>query len=960
MSKLIYLDLLQMVTPGEQLDSSLFDFYVFGSFDALKVEQECDSHDGSKDPEDISSLHELHTISKKRRLEVPMRFDKQSMHLYALDDNAGDIFRRDEEYASMPLVLTLIQLNDYSINQKAPGTLMEEFKQEIQKLQDSDELKSVAIEVFFCLGEPDLVIAFRHTGLTEIARLIYRIRLLSPQGTEDGICVLSTSSHCAFPNSSNREMLKQNVNIWFQVNPDIRFFTFFDTSYGLDDNNKREAAISENKYLFDRMLLGDWDYVREWNNSNATEILPDLILEPVIRFDENETGSFKSSWSVPVIKLNEADSQYASSRRKLSSIQPTSIPQDYDGNSTVFSSLSEIIKDLTGIYGSHTVTQTLSDKVVSMHSTLIGILKHLCQLKDGRFQYDLYSFVFPAFAALPKITKNTCDLINRINNEYESLADEEKRSLRYACDETISGILNNYIHDMSRLLAELQHLFSVLSMSPHTYMESFGSNMRSITATCKLLVAYQGIAYSLSRKFDMTMIKDGKRDVRANEVMLVIPYRRIRQNTRVLFEYSSPEYRVAYIRINASDMFHVQKTLFLLLHECGHHILNYDFRAKRVKYYFDAYIGYLLDLGFGTYYKEPFTSLQMPWIDAEVPDNKVSSHKKIGLKFTNEDDFRKAIIQSIIKSHTLGSMIEKYWNTNYKTLSRQKVLSEPMALENSFIKYVKESACYYIENRLNQLKKAEEDNNDGDIGELGTQITAIVRDIVLRLFRDVVNEEYVNRLNECDNELWFLSEFRTIYQEFPEEIIKKAVHKICIDIIGTNYRDVADELKMIFSDIYSDIFTITTLGLGDLSPEQKKSEAEKYLALLRDESSFLMKQELSYNNRMTRIFAVLEGGLELEFTDIIDMMKRVLLMQESEIERWQIEIRTRIGYQYVLDYTKNLCVPSIREQINQSPELQADTEKLRDMYRSEEDQQGLSTMMDAIYYFWRASTQREG
>ena len=223
-----------------------------------------------------------------------------------------------------------------------------------------------------------------------------------------------------------------------------------------------------------------------------------------------------------------------------------------------------------------------------------------------------------------------------------------------------------------------------------------------------------------------------------------------------------------------------------------------------------------------------------------------------------------------------------------------------------------------------------------------------------------MNEEYVNRLNECDNELWFLSEFRTIYQEFPEEIIKKAVHKICIDIIGTNYRDVADELKMIFSDIYSDIFTITTLGLGDLSPEQKKSEAEKYLALLRDESSFLMKQELSYNNRMTRIFAVLEGGLELEFTDIIDMMKRVLLMQESEIERWQTEIRTRIGYQYVLDYTKKLCVPSIREQINQSPELQADTEKLRDMYRSEEDQQGLSTMMDAIYYFWRASTQREG
>ncbi len=958
MSKLIYLDLLQMVTPGEQLDSNLFDFYVFGSFDALKVEQNCNLLNCLNKSDDISSLHKLHTISKERRLKVPVRFDKQSMHLYTLDNNAGNIFRKDGEYASRPLVLTLIQLNDYRINQMTPAALIDEFKQEIQKLQDSDELKAVAFEVFFCLGEPDLVIAFRHTGLTEIASLIYRIRLLTPKGTENGICVLSTSSHCAFPNSSNHEKLKENINTWFQMNPAIRFFTFFDTSYGLDDNNKRADAISDNKYLFDRMLLGDWDYVREWNNSNATDILPDLILEPVIRFDENETGSFKSSWSVPVIKLSETDSKFVSSDRKLSSIMPTVIPEDYEGDETVFSELSDTVKSLTNIYKSDDVTQVLSDKVVSMHVTLIGILKHLCQLRDGRFQYDLYSFVFPAFAALPRITKNTSDLINRINSEYELQTDEEKRRLQYACNETISGILNSYIHDMSRLLAELQHLFSVLSMSPHTYMESFGSNMRSITATCKLLVAYQGIAYSLSRKFDMTMIKDGEKNVSANEVMLVVPYRRIRQNTRVLFEYSSPEDRVVYIRINASDMFHVQKTLFLLLHECGHHILNYDFRAKRVRYYFDAYIGYLLDQGFSAYYKDPFTSLQMTWIDAEVPDDKVSLYKIIHIKHTEEDGLRKAIIQAIIDKQSLGSMIEEFWNTDFKNLSRQQVLSEPMALENNFIKYVKEASCYYIEDRLTRLKKAEED--ESDIGDLGKQITAIVKDVVLRLFRNVVDDEYVNRRDESDNELWHLSEFRTIYQEFPEEIIKKAVHKICVDMIGTSYKDVADELKMIFSDIYSDIFAITTLGIGELPPEQKKNEAEKYLALLRDESSFLMKQELNYNNRMTRIFAVLEAGMGIDFADIKDMLRRVLLMRESEIEELQYTIRMRVGYQYVLDYTKKLCVPSIREQIRRSQELYADTEQLKKMYRSEEDQHGLSTMMDAIYYFWKASTQREG
>lgn len=83
MSKLLYLDILRMVIPGDTLDPSLFDYYVFGSFDAINVESISESL------ANICSLQELHSISKQRRLKVPSHYDngKYCVRIYLSKKN---------------------------------------------------------------------------------------------------------------------------------------------------------------------------------------------------------------------------------------------------------------------------------------------------------------------------------------------------------------------------------------------------------------------------------------------------------------------------------------------------------------------------------------------------------------------------------------------------------------------------------------------------------------------------------------------------------------------------------------------------------------------------------------------------------------------------------------------------------------------------------------------------------
>lgn len=960
MSKLFYLDILRMVSPGDTLKASLFDFYVFGSFDALKVE----STPGTLS--DTCSLQELHLISKRRRLEVPSHYDKQSMHLYTPNDSAGDIFRTDKEYASKPLVLTLIQLDDYHISKDTPDQLVYEFRTYMDSLLGKEGIGRVQYEVFFCLGEPDIVIAFRNHRLSDIARLIYRIRLWVPfnqgktPGTND-ICVLSSCSHCALPNATSEKQLKRHLEKWIRQEDDIKLYTLFDSSYGLDNNIDHGNQATEKTFLFAEILLGEWDYIYKWNNkSDIANRLADRVFRPLTNFDIDKTGYFRSSYSIPVIGLQKEDLPYAESNRTLSTIQSYDFLKEYTGTKTAFRELSNMINNLTDIYGSTEVTKSLSGVVESMQSTLVGILKHLWQLKDGRFQYDLYAFVLPAFEALPRITRNITSLISQTKTNCLLLGGAARPELQKVGNDTICALLDSYIHDTSRLLTELHHLFSVLSISPHTYLESYGSNMRSITATCKLLVAYQGIAFCLSKHFRMELVV-GRKTVQANEVMLVIPYRRIRQSTRVLFEQTSPENRIVYIRINASDMFDVQKTLFMLLHECGHHILNYDFREGRIVHYFKAYEGYLLDYIFSPIYRHPHITIQEPLYSSEDYQRIRVPSPKIHIKHKSEDDIRKGIIDSLSKQDFIKSDLEGYWKREYKKLDRVKTLAEPITLMNDLLLHVKEATCSYIEGVLEELKESKDSEEFCSINQLSEYISWLLKEIIISQFITVLDEEYQKRFDKDDDELWHLSEIRTIYRTYSDERIADGVRLICLDIVEKSYRSVAEELKMIFSDIYSDIFAFSMLRTWTLSNDNKKKEARKYITLLREEAGFKIKEEFDHYYLLVRILAVLQEYFEIPPEEADDIIVDVLSLpdEDSNIIRENLSsARNSIGFEAVRNYTKELCISHIQKQIVDSAELARDTQELFNMYHYAADRQNLDSLINAVFYFWKASTER--
>ena len=972
MCKIIYLDLLQMVRPGrETLDLSFFDFYMFGSFDALKVSSHSMDKDGNGD---IFTLPELHRIGKERRQEIPWQFDRQPMYLYTEEDAAEDIFRTDDSYAARPLVLTLIQLRDPDLTCNTPGDLIEAFRNRINACIDRDGIPTVEFKVFFCLGEPDLVVAFRHDRLQDIGRLVYRIRLLNPEetaGVNDGICVLSTSSHCAFPGGFPANLLSKHIGEWAGKEGGTRFLTLFDTSYGLDNNSKREDK-GRNKGLFHKeMLLGDWDYVWNWESPDARDLLMKHILKPVTDFNVHRPGAFRSSLSLPVIGLTDEDLTYGPSGRKLSDLPETHLLEDYQGENTTFSVLANLILGFSDLYGGADRTRDLSNIVLSMQGTLNGILKHLYQLRDGRGQYDLYAFVKPAFTSLPKITRNVSDLLLKFREEYTRLPDEEKGNLRKIYIDSVSILLDTYIHDMSRLLTELQHLFSVLSISPHTYLESYGSNMRFVTASCKLLVAYQGIAYNLSSHYSMDLRKSRRRRVKAEEVMLVIPYRRILESTRVLFDCTCPENRIVYIRINSSDMLRVRKTLFLLLHECGHHILNYDFRKNRASYFFRTYAGYLLDRAFGSVYSDPLKAIQLlPLITGEELKNS-KNPEKISSFSTESEHIRETIIRALCQNNKLSEEMEKFWKNKYKDQIYIKNFSEPVSLDNHFLTYVKDCACTFMSEGLESLEivtreegSGRKEQSSGDA--LVKSMTSILCKVIFAIFRRLAEKECENKLHDDKYDLWYLSELKTVYSMFTDEYrcdkekVQGIIEWICRYYFLPEYSILADEVKIAFSDIYSDVFAFSILGYDKdkKNPDEMRAAAEVYLGILEEEAGFHINRELSKTHLIVRILALLEAFFGLSKEDIIVLIKNRHPLKE-EAENLVRELMDQVGYRCLRDYTEHLCIPQIREQIEKNAALQKDMVQLEKMYYGAEDGLHAAEFMNAVYYFWKSSTQRK-
>lgn len=946
MPGLVFVNILRMVSPGSPLERKALTFYTLGSFDVIRIEGD-----------NFASLKALHAKNKQLHLDIPVHFDRQPLYLYAADGGAQEgIFSIHAENAIKPLVLTLIQLDDFRLKLYTPEDVIAYFEDYVGKMIVADkELSRIEYRAFYSLGESNVVLALRGESIEGIGRLLFRMRLL--EDDDKGVYVLSMCSHCAFPGADDDDMLQRNFETWLKRDTDVHFFTITDTSYGLNNNwNKIES-----KFIRSHYLLGEWDYCQNWyedsaekNASNYVRNVLRMLHDPGIpRFPQN----LRTAYTIPMIPLHGDDKLYAESRQTLSDIQTDdhNLLIQYEGRRdekvSQFEKLADSVQELTDMY-SEAFCKELSERILSMRQTLTGIVKHLLNLKDGRFQQDLFAFLRPVFCTLPLITKDICQLVS----DYHTPQIQEKASVFKVAD-----LLDMFIQDTSRLLSELQHLLSVLSVSPHTFLETYGSNMRSIAATCKLLAAYQGIVYNISSHFDMTLRSPSGRK-KVNEVMLVLPYRNIRQMTRVLYEKASPYNRIAYIRINSSDMLDIPKTLFLLLHECGHNVLPHDFRMDRMRCYFQAVLGFLVDRSCSDFYLRAFWAMETPLFSSK--EKRKPTVSRITIRNEKKEDItdkQQDAINSEIKTGFQEICAREadrmcgQWENYLKNIKKKRV---PLldVYRCRFFVAVMPYARRYIEELLGYSPIQIHGNSIGQFFDdlLGT--------CVFEKYRKILKAELNKRGFNDDPELYDLIRLYTEYDRFPKAALQNPTAEAA-RMIGRVYQDACNEIRIIFSDIYSDVFAFYMLRLDRLNSNEKRNEAEKYIEIAADHAGFQTNSEFVKTSVLVRMLIVLVWCYGVSPDDVIDFLVSRLPLSAEIKKNIKNDCETAVSsiyYTFVEDYARKLCRQSILKQRETHQELDKDTIRLYTMYASASDPNRLGETIGNIHHFWMCSTQRKG
>lgn len=546
----VYIEVLRQVCPIEQYDD--FDYFLLGGFDAMKI------HLG----DNIGALKKQYENGQSK---TPSRFDRQPIFLYSdqnIDniDTDKSIFRRVGEYGVRPLVVTLFQLDKAKVAQEksinSPVKLINEFGRlidEEMRIQNCSA-SQISYQVFWNLGESDITVAFRPTTLNILAKILHSFRTKNYSGSEP-IQIISTCSHCAFPkpcglkstsDSEKEKELFYCLETWisneFNNDNTSEFITLVNTSLKY---NKVEPTT--------RFLFGEWDYMYQHKNDQAGKLIDFLQNIFCLLIKGNSTNNylspFRISYTIPV--LSNIDINTEENSGGLNKKLPVHCNDEWIKE--LSDSMDRLCRETKNIFLNELRGEELAEVVTSFKCSILGLAKFLYRLKIGRFEEDLYAYVQPVFVRLKAITDNYTNNIGSLNFE------QDKKQ--------IDKLIKEYISNTSELIESLQHLFSIMAVSPHTFMETYGSNMRSLSASDKLLDAYQGIINFLKNNFpDVISGEKTERDI------LVLPYRKAQSAHTLLYQQSSPRNRISYIQIDFTKMFDLKPTVFMLLHECGHHL----------------------------------------------------------------------------------------------------------------------------------------------------------------------------------------------------------------------------------------------------------------------------------------------------------------------------------------------------------------------------------------------------
>ena len=550
-----YLDFMRHMQPYDL--SNDITFSVFGTFDALHVE-------ASKDIESMKSSHE------ERHGNIPWQSERQPMFLASIKEKS-DVFD-PENYASFPLILCVIQVEKTALKEIDLQKLLEQMDKQL-----SASLSEGAFgQCFFNLGQADFVIAIRTPLLFMATNAILEFWKNGIVIGNRTIRILSSSSHCAFPIQKKGETLKNNLKTWLETEARNKTNLSFEVYYSFSGDSCEITNESDQI-----LVLGDSDLQKkplglsDWESTAQT--IYDILSYHSL--NDNITQRYLASVTLPLLSyeafcpLPMGEPDVRSQRLKMD--------KTWEANNNqlqqAFSELADCFSLKTGWSDQPQIKKTIK----SMSITILGLHKYLFRLGKACFEYDLEKYTEPVFRQITLVANQLVTLMKDPD-------ERDKDDIRY--------LVREFIDHTAHLITELQHLYSVLALSPSTFMETYGSSMRSLNATAKLLSAYQGTLIYLNKRLPSKLIINNELES-SNHAVLMIPYRMTQSSNIIMYPSFSPKERLSLIHIDFTKMFNAKQVLFMLLHEAGHMLGDHNrtgrfflFVKAVLKQYLEQYV----------------------------------------------------------------------------------------------------------------------------------------------------------------------------------------------------------------------------------------------------------------------------------------------------------------------------------------------------------------------------------
>lgn len=966
----IYMDLMKQAIPGDYVkDDDNTDpdmqFAVFGTYDWLHCKVEDDF------PMTIWNLKEEH----ENRHSVCWNYERQPIFLYFCQKDAERVKQicdnRFSEFRSRPFVMTLLQVEKHSLCglQLELDAFLEAFQVKAELAIKEANIDPNDIEMCVCwnLSGSDILILSRTKRLSIISEVISVLQKegirIHKENRDIDIPVFSFSSHCAFPcmrktkvnatgttNAVSNYVDRDAIKEWIQQDQNLTLISFVETSYQYDG-----IVYADNQY---QVLFGERDYRLLLSKNNIDQVVDSIVDRLNDQTAEiGEKYRFRSSYLVPGIVVNKENSteenaeigadhceSQAENKNSNLTTSPGGLLRVEDAYA-IFSELKEryvniktIVSRNPSVFGNaepdtiHPLVQQIDHCI----NSLMGLLKYAMRLQATINQYDLYCYIKKLYGGLDHAVAKYEEKITELSTciTQDRIPDRMRR------------FVSNLVMQTMSFVSELQHLFSVLALSPHNYMETYSSSMRSLNAASKLWGAYCGLIEEIARCFQTEIHTENEKKLQKCTVMLS-PYReRLSQNSQYLAQFAEEETLVL-IQMNFALMFKPEMAVFMIAHECGHHFGD-RCREARFQYMSKAFFSYVFETAFSPYQTAPIHLLVS--VEDAQEDRKGELKKYLALANKadkNENDYRNLLEIHLLNSIDTSELEAMYceWSDylreEYNTIFGKLIDYSFKNFKESYNKTKDrdwKSKNYFGEALMDSYNNIECNVPFFFEYVLGSAARAISK----------TNHSFVEQLLKHDGDRNISFDLNQIAKITSFWADKRAINlnkKLIVNELKTQMHVASKHTVELFREIFADIFAVSIL---DMSLDDYKSIIHRFS----DMYTPLLQNPIT----IRRIYVVFNVVFNTdESNDLESWINSPECLYADDVKQVALEqvhrIKMSITKQYICDYGRK-CTETVRERINaiqESADGKNALNRIRSLYRQD------AQFINSLWHFWKGA-----